>query len=357
MALRKASILILLLLCAVCMIPSALAQRPGVWDARMQYSQQRSTQSPSRSSRGSRSRSGSSRDKTETIVSDGVQRSFYVHVPPSYTREKALPVVFALHGAGMNIESMRALTFLEVTADRNGFIAVFPQGVQGGWNCGGHKIRSSANDTKFFAEMIDYLRANYNIDPKAVFVTGISNGGLMAERLACDLSDKVAAIGVVSITGFGSVCRGARVRRAVPAVFFLGTDDPLCPWENGEAKQLGKLGTSLGLGDFAVSAAMAKYVDVMSAEEIVEFWAQMNGCSSDARNERLPNSDPKDGCDVVKQTYGAGNREVICYTVNGGGHSWPGGLGFVIEDKLGRTCMDISASDLLWQFFRNHRMN
>lgn len=254
----------------------------------------------------------------------------------------------------MNIDAMRGLTLMDLVADRNGFLAVYPQGANGGWNAGGLKSKSNENDVAFIAELIRHLQTKYNIDKQAVYACGISNGGQMVQRLACEIPEQIAAIGVVAITGINSILKNSNSRRSMPVMFFIGTEDPLCPRENSGVKQLGGLGESLGLGDLPVTPQLAKFVDIMTAEDVVEYWVQHNNAGS-PRQERLPDHNTRDGCTASKETYGGGDREVAVYTIENGGHTWPGGLGFVIEGKLGKTCLDISASEILWEFFRNHR--
>ncbi len=243
---------------------------------------------------------------------------------------------------------------MDLVSDRNGFLAVYPEGVSGGWNAGGLRSKSSENDVAYIADLLRHLQTKYSVDRQAIYACGISNGGQMVQKLACDLSDQIAAIGVVAITGIDSMCKSCSARRCMPVMFFIGTDDPLCPSQNSGVKQLGGLGEALGIGDLPVTPQLAKLADIMTAEEIVEFWAQHNGAGS-PRQERMPDKNTRDGCTVSKETFGGGDREVILYTIEGGGHSWPGGMGFVIEGKLGKTCMDVNASELLWEFFRTHR--
>jgi polyhydroxybutyrate depolymerase len=338
--------------------PCAAQSGKGVWDARQQQRQTTTSNAGSTAVARTAVRSERTRGRVsevmENIVSCGVQRRYLVHVPPSYDGSQPMPVVLLLHGAGMNIEAMRGLTLMDFQADRNGFLAVYPEGVSGGWNAGGMKSKSNANDVAYIDDLLRHLKTKYNVDQQAVYACGISNGGQMVQKLACDLSQQISAIGVVAITGFDSVCKGCSARRSMPVMFFIGTEDPLCPREGGSGKQLGALGDSLGIGDLHLTPQLAKFADIMTAEEIVDFWARHNGASS-SRQERMPDRNTRDGCTVTKETFGGGDREVVSYTIDGGGHTWPGGMGWVVEGKLGKTCTDISASELLWEFFRNHR--
>ena len=356
---------------------SASAQQRGVWSAAGAQSEYKYkygsnpnqqnrgnnrgnyTQAAGRAGAGKQQSSsvyfGDRSDIADSVKSDGQVRRFVVHVPPGYGR-KPCPVIIALHGAGMNIDSMRGLTLLDVPADQAGFMVVYPQGVGGGWNAGGLKPNSSADDVKFMADLLAYLPTKYNIDPRSIYLCGISNGGQMVEMLACsEVSRQIAAIGVVAITGYTSVCEACRSKRPIPTALFMGTEDPLVPREDAAAKKLGKFGESFGVGDLALTPMIAKYADIMTAQQAEEFWASHNGVSS-PRTEYMPDKDPRDGCRVKRETYGSGVRELIVYTVEGGGHTWPGGLGYLAEERLGRTTNDINASQLLVLFFRSHTL-
>lgn len=368
----------LAVLLALSTVLSASAQQRGVWSAagsqseyKYKYNQNAYNRGgnnyPGRGAanyagRGAGKQSSSSvyfgdkSDLMDSIKSDGQSRRFVVHVPPGYGR-RACPVIIALHGAGMNIDSMRGLTLLDVPADQNGFMVVYPQGVGGGWNAGGLKPGSSADDVRFISDLISYLPTKYHVDPRCIYVCGMSNGGQMTEMLACssEVAQKVAAIGVVAITGYTSVCSSCRNRRPIPTALFLGTEDPLVPREDAAAKKLGKFGESFGIGDLALTPMIAKYADIMTAQQAEDFWAEHNGVSS-PRSEYLPDKDTRDGCRVKRETYGSGVRELVVYTIEGGGHTWPGGLGYVAEERLGRTTNDINASQLLVSFFKNHTL-
>lgn len=299
---------------------------------------------------------GQGSDIMESISSDGIRRRFLVHLPPGYNPRLSMPVVIALHGQGMDIDGMRGLTCFDYVADRNNFIVVYPQGVSKAWNAGGPKPQSNADDIRFMVDMVGFMSKKYSIDSRALYVCGISNGGQMTQKIACSNAGSLfAAAGVVAISGYTSVCKACGSRRPMPIIFFLGTDDPLIPRESGESKKLGKFAEAYGLGDLALNATIAKYADIMTAEQVVDFWAEHNGCSP-GRQENLPDRDIHDGCRVTREVMGSGGREVAAYTIEGGGHSWPGGLGYVAEERLGRTTNDINATDILWDFFRRHRL-
>jgi polyhydroxybutyrate depolymerase len=281
-------------------------------------------------------------------------RKFTVHLPRSYNQAKPSPVVMVFHGLGMNGTSARALSAMDIPAESNGFITVYPDAIGGRWNDGVQR-ETGIDDVAFVSAMLDAISRKFRIDSRRVYACGISNGGYFVQRLACELSNRIAAIGVVAATASDAVCSRCAARRGMPVVFFLGTDDPLLPRE-GETKELGKLGEALGLSDLGIkniNPAAAKFAGVMTAAEAPEFWARNNNASAHARQEVLPDRDGRDGCKVSRETFG-GSSEVVVYTIEGGGHSWPGGLGAVAQDILGRTTNDINASEIMWQFFQNH---
>lgn len=301
--------------------------------------------------------SSQTRNYKDAIASGGSRRSFTVHVPKSYDGSRPVPLVLAFHGLGMNGVAMEGLTLMDLTAERNGFIVVYPDGVGARWNDGSARGSNGMDDVGFVGDLLSHLQRQYKIDPRHIHACGISNGGYFTQRLGCEMADRIASIGVISATATASVCASCHPRRSMPVVLFLGTEDPLVPRE-GESKELGKLGEALGInvGGAAISSTMAKVGGIYSANETAEFWARLNNCGSHPREERMPDRNTRDGCQISRETYGGGSggSEVVVYTVHGGGHNWPGGSGAVAQDVLGVTTYDISASDICWDFFRNH---
>ena len=306
---------------------------------------------------GARSPASHTKNYKDAITSSGMRRSFTVHVPKSYDGSRPVPLVLAFHGLGMNGVAMEGLTLMDITAERNGFIVVYPDGVGSRWNDGSARGSNGMDDVGFVSDLLNHLQRAYKIDPRHIHACGISNGGYFTQRLGCEMSDRIASIGVISATVTAPVCASCHPRRSMPVVLFLGTEDPLVPRE-GESKELGKLGEALGIpgvAGAALSSGMAKVGGIYSANDTAEFWAKINNCGSHPREERMPDRSTRDGCTVTKETYGgSGGSEVAVYTIHGGGHNWPGGSGAVAQDVLGTTTFDISASDLCWEFFRNH---
>jgi poly(3-hydroxybutyrate) depolymerase len=123
---------------------------------------------------------------------------------------------------------------------------------------------------------------------------------------------------------------------------------------DGETKALGKLGDLVGLGELGISdlGSVRGYAGLMSQQEAVESWAKHNGAGGHALSQYVQDLNPRDGCRVKREVYGGGRNEVVAYTIEGGGHAWPGGL--PIGGVMGRTTQDIKASELIVQFFSSH---
>jgi len=280
-------------------------------------------------------------DHLRTLEVDGRSRSYYVHVPPKYDPRQPTPVVLAFHGAGTNAPIMALSSGLSIKANEAGFIAVYPNGTGKGnvmliWNSGGYRGPNHdklPDDVAFVARLLDDLVGVVNVDRRRVFATGMSNGGMMCYRLACDLSERIAAIAPVAGTMAAMECRP---RRPVPVLHFHGTADTIVPY-NGPDGRLDKL------------------VAFTSVDETIRTWVRLDGCPVKPKTTTFPDTE-HDGTTVKRKLYGPGKRgaEVVLIAIEGGGHTWPGRAWPV--PLLGNTTRDISACDLIWEFFEKHPM-
>jgi polyhydroxybutyrate depolymerase len=263
------------------------------------------------------------------MVSSGEQREYLLYVPESYDRSRPTPLVISLHGAGLWGAAQRDISQWNRVADREGLMVVYPSGVAGAgpriWReDGGPRLQA---DVRFISELIDTLKAAYNIDPTMIFADGLSNGGGMAFVLSCTLSDRIAAVGTVGAAQLlpFSWCTD---RRPVPLINFHGTADGAAPYHGG-----------------ASWVTRDPFPDVQAW---TKRWARRNRCA-------LNPIDSAVAVDVTRRTYPscAGDAAVVLYTIRGGGHSWPGG-GPLPEWFVGPTSQSIDASSLMWAFFRAH---
>jgi len=291
----------------------------------------------------------------ESISVDGLQRQFQVHVPPGYDRNRATPVVLIFHGLQMNGTMMVGTTGFNMISDRNNFVAVYGEAANGRWN-DGHS-GSGADDVAYVSALLDKLSRVVNVDRKRIYACGISNGGYFSQFLACAMPEKIAAVGVVASPMMKQTQSVMQSAKPVPIVFFLGTDDPLLPWDDGRTKDIGKLGEVLGLsGIGSIDNGLAQsYGGLLTVPETISFWTSHNGCSDNARLTQEPDQDPRDGTRVKKEVYGLAGNEVVLYTIDGGGHTWPGCPNLkMISSISGNISQDIDASALMWQFFKSH---
>jgi polyhydroxybutyrate depolymerase len=284
---------------------------------------------------------------SRTLTVGAVKRTYLLHVP-SPRPPGTLPLVIILHGGGGHGKGMVRLTRgeLDALADREGFLVAYPDGLHKRWNDGrGAEVsrthRENTDDFGFLAALIDRLRTEEDADPARVYAAGISNGGMMACRLGCELAGSIAAIGIVAASMPKMLEATCAPARAVPVIFLCGTDDPLVPFGGGPVK-VGRQNRGEVLG---ARAAAAK-------------WAVLDGCpAAPSAPEALPDVDPQDGTRVSRETWGPGRdgAEVVLYTIEHGGHTWPGGRPYLPKFIVGRVSRDLDANAVLWAFFKRHR--
>lgn len=297
-----------------------------------------------------RQRSELSSDSTEytgSLTVDGLVRTYLIHVPSSYNETIPAPLVIALHGGGGSAQRMANLTGFNSLSDEEGFIVVYPEGIENHWNDGREPKKYRAhiediNDVGFISALIDHLVKELNIDETSIYATGVSNGAMMSCRLACELSDKIAAIAMVSGAMPEGLSRMCLPSEPVSVLVISGTEDPWVLWGGGEIRvgrqNLGK---------------------TLSVSDTVQYWVTHNECSSWSGITWLPDRDPDDGTRVYKEVYTNGREgtEVVLYGIEGGGHTWPGGPQYLSERIIGKTCRDIHASEIIWQFFAEHAIS
>jgi polyhydroxybutyrate depolymerase len=294
--------------------------------------------------------SPSGEDEKSSILHDNLVRTFHIHFPQSYIKSLKLPLVIALHGRGGEGESMILVTRrgFNQLAERDEFIVVYPDGIEKNWNDGrmdeesddrAHK--ENIDDVGFISALIDKMIKDYNVNPKRVYVTGISNGAIMSYRLACELSSKITAIAPVDGNIPYLLLHECSPSKAVSVLAINNVDDPLVPFEGGEI-----------WGHFH----RVKLGRVLSVNESISFWVHMNRCSGVPLIFQEPDKDPSDGTRVLRKefTNGTGGTEVILYKIDGGGHTWPGGLQYLPKWLIGKTSRDIDANEVIWNFFKKH---
>ncbi len=287
------------------------------------------------------------RDETlqRSVSHGGLERTYRLYLPGAFGDSPGL--VVALHGGTGNGKAMERLTLggLNRLADQDSFIVAYPDGIERHWNDGRgleqyRAQQEEVDDVGFISALIDALVEEFGVDPERVYVTGISNGGLMAQRLAIEASDKVAAIAVVAVPMSQVLREMPAPQRPLPVLYIMGTDDPLAPWEGGDLGPAGR--DSLG--------------KVLSMSETIQYWVTRNGCSGEPNIAWEPDREPEDGTRVRRESHTqcTDDAEVTLYVVEGGGHTWPGGWQYWPEESIGKTSRDIDANAIIWEFFKRH---
>jgi polyhydroxybutyrate depolymerase len=252
-----------------------------------------------------------------------------------------LPVVLVFHGGLGNAELMERFCGLSQKADEAGFIAVYPNGTGrmeraltwNGGNCCGYAVQNHVDDVAFTRAVLDDLATRVKVDPRRVYATGMSNGAIMAYRLASELSDRIAAIAPVSGPMGTATCKP---NRPVSVIHFHGTADEFAPFAGGSGRK---------------SLAGIKFYSV---EQTIHAWVKADDCKEQPLTEFLP--DKNDGTRVKVKKYSGGREgaEVFLVVIEGGGHAWPGKKPRV--NFLGKSTKTVSANDLMWDFFERHPM-
>jgi len=274
-------------------------------------------------------------DDTRTIRVDDLARKYMLHVPTDLPPGRRIPVVLVFHGGGGHDWSMPNFTHFDALADDEGFIVAYPDSTNRYWNDG--RNESSADDVGFVRALIDDLEHTYPVDPHRVYATGISNGGFFSNRLACDLTDKIAAIASVAATMPEDLAPVCKPSRPISVLYMHGTLDPLVPIGGG------KVGFVHGR-----SRGMCISLDAAS-----KFWRENDQTSSMVRAAYVQ-SLSKDSTRVERKTWSGGKdgTEVVVYTIEGGGHTWPGGPQYLPVFLVGKASQNLDATRTIWEFFK-----
>ena len=281
---------------------------------------------------------------------NNLKRTFTVYVPASFDKSVQMPAIIALHGRGTTGKGMMIITRkgFNRLADKDGFLVVYPDGIELNWNDGrkdeeanDRAHRENIDDVGFLSALIDIMIAEYNTDPQRIYITGISNGAMMAYRLACELSQRIAAIAPVDGNIPYLLLGECSPAEPVSVLAINNVLDPLVPFKGGEVRNHSKT---------------KKLGKVLSVKESIEFWVNRNGCLKNPDVNIMPDMDPEDGTRVVREEYNNGRNgtEVALYSIEGGGHTWPGGFQYLPKRKIGVTSRDIDANEVIWAFFKKH---
>ncbi len=264
---------------------------------------------------------------TDNINHNGINRNFRLFFPSSYeTSEEPMALVFNFHGFTSTAIQQEQSTEMNIIAENNNFIACYPNGVNRAWNVG-WSFGSMADDVDFISQLIDDLSEKYRIDQRRVYACGMSNGGFMSFRLACELSHRIAAVASVTGSMIPQAIDQCQPNKAVPILQIHGTQDFVVNY-NGSG----------------IAAPIS---------DVIDFWKMNNKCPDSSVNTMLPDINMQDNTTTEIISYGPcdNQTEVIHYKITNGGHTWP---------KLNATGVgtsrDFEASQVIWDFFDKYTL-
>jgi len=280
-------------------------------------------------------------DSTHTLVHENRTRYYEVHLPADRTVDAPLPVVLNFHGGLGSADSQRRQSGMNRVADEHGFAVVYPEGTGrvhrrlltfNAGRCCGYAVRLGVDDVGFVDRLLDELGQVLPVDPQRVYATGMSNGGMLAYRLACELSHRIAAIGPVA---GGMMVEAPPPPRPVPILHVHGLRDRNAVYGGGVGPN-----------------AMARVPHPRIAD-VLAWWRQVNGCGE----EPLGVAEDADSRHVRwAPPPGAAGAPVELLALPEGGHTWPGGEDVSAVLDTGPLIRTVDASSILWRFFRAHSL-
>ena len=255
-----------------------------------------------------------------TLESSGGAREYMVYVPEAYDPEVPAAIAYVFHGAGSNKEEQFRYSGYAPYADEDGALLVLPDalGTPKRWSPLGGAFAGveGVDDLQFFDDLSLEVMASFCVDPARVLVTGMSSGGFMSASVGCTHADELAAVGPVTATVWAEPLCGDAA--PVAYAYFHGTDDPIVLYDGGGDRR------------------------TQPVPQTSQAWADQNGCEGEPIDERI-------GEEVVHRTWDECDASTDLYTVEGGGHTWPGASGV---GRLGHTTDDIDATEIIWDVFR-----
>lgn len=262
----------------------------------------------------------------QSLVYDGVERSYFVHLPRGYDPDTPSPLVVVLHGAGGSGFQMMLDSEFNARASDSGYIVVYPDGRDLAWSYLGDAAGNA--DVGFISALLDAMAAGFRLDVSRIYLVGYSNGGLLALRSRCEFDERLAGVVVIAAMmsyELAAFCDGAR---PVPFLLVMGTFDEVFPWQG--------YATLTSSGELRSSFSITQMMQLMTA---------LNGCRGDSRIGRV--SPDGAAVEVVRERYStcAEGAIVELYALLDLGHGWPGDVPIELDNGERGTIRDA-----VWEF-------
>lgn len=273
-----------------------------------------------------------------TMNYGGLTREYHLYIPAIYHGNKAVPLLFNVHGLGSNNLQQETYAYFNAIADTANFIVCLPNGSfldssNRFWNAGFASY--AVDDVGFLSALIDELYRTYNIDSSRVYFTGMSNGGFMSHSMACRLSDKIAAVASVAGSMAVNQFNTCSPSRPVPVMEIHGDEDAIVDY-------FGSMVTYAGIN-----------LNIVAIDTLIKKWGIQNGCTGSPTETAIPDINTADGCTATRYAYDcSAGTSVVLYKITGGGHTWPGSFPISMN---GRTNLDFNATIEIWKFLRQYK--
>lgn len=334
---------------------------------------------------------GRAQETKEKITVEDTDRTYLLRLPRGYDAAKKYPVVILLHGMNQDTDDMERLTRFNELADKDGIITVYPSALHGRWNIGVHAPQQQsmsrypggrrhggggypgggggypgggggypgggggypgggqpggqspsqqqnkpepADDVEFLNQMLDQIALKVSVDASRIYATGLSEGGFMAMRVGCAISDRIAAVAPVAAAMPKSmICLPSR---PVPVIMINGTADPVVPHGGGTEHNL--------------------QLPVISVEDSAKAWARIDRCAEKPAQTKLPTHEK--GAEIKVDTFNGCQQDtaVVSYSIKGAGNTWPGGEQYEVENQIGKTSQDLNANETIWSFLETRKL-
>ncbi|ACC39694.1 MULTISPECIES: alpha/beta hydrolase family esterase [Mycobacterium] len=273
------------------------------------------------------------RNEAGMFAFGGLKRTYILHVPPG----PPTGLVLNLHGGGSSGAGQQRLTDFDSAADANNLLVVYPNGYDKSWADGRGAApadRRHLDDIGFLVALVGKVQKDFGVPAGHVFATGMSNGGFMSNRLACDRADVFAAIAPIAGTlGVGVPCNPSR---PVSVLAAHGTADRVVPFKGGKVRGRGGLSRAI------------------SAASMIERWRAVDECQGKPAVAELPEAGDSTVVLRFDSTACAPGTEVIFYQIGNGGHTWPGSRQYLPKPVIGATTRAFDGSEAIVQFFVTH---
>jgi polyhydroxybutyrate depolymerase len=259
------------------------------------------------------------------LVDQGLKRTYYLHTPSSYQSQHPLPLVLAFHGSGQQGQEMAEFTALNRLADQKGFMVVYPDGLNKKWNVSG---LNPENNLEFVPALISHLSHLRSVDPQRIYAVGLSNGGFLLQKLACQKPSQIAAFATVAASLPVQFQANCQQQTPISLLMINGTGDDVVPWEGGSPPNVN----------------VGRNLSIPPIPKVAEFWRSHDACNASPQVEQRPDKRVQ----VWRYQQCRNGSEVTLIALNGAGHIWSGG-GF------GQSPF-IDSTEAVWDFFQRHSL-